>query len=341
MTRFQDIAPSTDSYWRAIILFGRNSASYKFALAKSLLEVCGKQKTFLTLEELAEPFALQVCQHLEVADRQGNRPTGPFLDACRKYNSAAIDIERLRSVTVSRGFDNVIDAFHAVEHAVVPVRFFVDERKRRNGITITDDLLGLKGNPQYENLSPEVEARWRLVETSWELGISRNLLSISVDDAGELLYVPDARLRRAIITSSRDALDGYQKGRCFYCFRDIAISPGAENLADVDHFFPRSLLRGVGAGGSLDGIWNLVLACQTCNRGGETGKFARLPEVRYLERLHTRNTFLIESHHPLRETLIQQTGFTPKDRVRFLQNVYTSMGAVPRWSPKEEMESVF
>ena len=37
MTNFQINDPSLESQWRAIILFGKNSATYKFAFAKSLL----------------------------------------------------------------------------------------------------------------------------------------------------------------------------------------------------------------------------------------------------------------------------------------------------------------
>jgi len=36
MTKFQLNDPSLESQWRAIILFGKNSATYKFAFAKSL-----------------------------------------------------------------------------------------------------------------------------------------------------------------------------------------------------------------------------------------------------------------------------------------------------------------
>lgn len=32
---FVDVEPTLENYWRAIILFGKNTASYKFALAKS------------------------------------------------------------------------------------------------------------------------------------------------------------------------------------------------------------------------------------------------------------------------------------------------------------------
>lgn len=39
MTAFCEIEPIPENYWRGIVLFGRNVASYKFAMAKSLLEL--------------------------------------------------------------------------------------------------------------------------------------------------------------------------------------------------------------------------------------------------------------------------------------------------------------
>lgn len=58
LSRFEDVDPSLESYWRAIILFGRNVASHKFALAKSLLEINKKSGDIVTPEELAEPFSM-------------------------------------------------------------------------------------------------------------------------------------------------------------------------------------------------------------------------------------------------------------------------------------------
>ena len=72
---------------------------------------------------------------------------------------------------------------------------------------------------------------------------------------------------------------------------------------------------------NLDGVWNLVLACKNCNRG-VAGKFEQIPTLTLLERLHARNNFFIDSHHPLRETLMAQTGKKEKDRISFLQSVY-------------------
>ena len=94
----------------------------------------------------------------------------------------------------------------------------------------------------------------------------------------------------------------------------------------------------------LDEVWNLALACTDCNRG-PNGKHARLAELRFLERLAVRNEFLIASHHPLRETLILQTGDSPEDRSRFLTRVFATAGDLSPdpgdWMPPDEGEALF
>jgi hypothetical protein len=95
----------------------------------------------------------------------------------------------------------------------------------------------------------------------------------------------------------------------------------------------------------IDGVANLVLACQECNRGTD-GKFNRLPSITLLERLYKRNEYLINSHHPLRETLIAQTGNTTQKRQAFLQDAFNCstsyVGAGSRkWQPKQQGEAIF
>ena len=71
-----------------------------------------------------------------------------------------------------------------------------------------------------------------------------------------------------------------------------------------------------------------------------SGKFDRIPSLRLLERLHTRNEFLIGSHHPLRETLINQTGDALDKRVEFLSNIYQEVQLNPllAWEPEHEID---
>jgi hypothetical protein len=337
--QFTEVQPTVDNYWRSVILFGRNVASYKFALGMSLLELSQQGNDVVPLGQLAEPFSQHVCAHLAIANKQATATSSRFLDACRSFNQGALKKEELIDVTTKLGFANVIDAFHVVHDSEIPVRFFADERKGNvRGIRLTDDLFRLAQTSQYQNLPIEVESRWRLVETAWQLNLPRHVLTIKLDDEGEMLVVNDRRFHRKVITSCRNALSGYQKGKCFYCFGDIQLSG---HLTDVDHFFPH-ILKPHGLGTLIDGVWNLVLACHSCNRGPK-GKFAQLPDLKFLQRLHTRNGFYIESHHPLRETLILQTGKTELERRQFLQDTYRIAKdlLVRDWTPDNEHAPAF
>lgn len=323
--------PTIDDQWRAIILFGRNVASYKFALAKALLDMKPTAGSLVKLEDLALPFALHVCEHLRLEDKQATSASSAFLDGCRKFNAGDIDETGLADLAAARGFSNVIDAFHVVGQADTPDRFFLDERRGGRGIRITDQFGALISQQQAFDLPREAEARWRLVETAWRLGLGRALV-VSHDTAGGSLLLPDASRRRTAVTSSRDALNGYQQGRCFYCSSPISLTQ-PETLADVDHFFPH-VLKQFDYGPIVDGVWNLVLACKPCNRG-RGGKFDRLPSQRLLARLHARNEHLIVSQHPLRETLVLQTGRTEPARRGWLADMHRRAWAslIHVWEP--------
>lgn len=342
MSKFYELDPSLENYWRAIILFGRNTASYKFALAKSLYDLHSTGKTLIALDELAVPYAKHLCERLKTHPKQITRDQSTFLDYLRSFNEGKISRDEMIKQTVRYGFNNVIDAFHNVHGHEVGSRFFTDERKSSGGIQLTDEFFRLGEQFQFGNLQEETEARWRLVESAWENNISSNLMLIEYEDISQNL-IGVTPIRRNSVTSARPALNGYQKGRCFYCFRDISVESGSDDLADVDHFFPHMLKR-CDSTKPIDGVANLVLACQDCNRG-ESGKFERLPSVDLLERLYNRNEYLITSHHPLRETLIAQTGNASDKRRDYLQTAYNCsslfVGIKQKWQPKSQGTPIF
>jgi hypothetical protein len=259
------------------------------------------------------------------------------LDECRRFNTGESSEAQLQDGTVRLGFNNVLDAFHNLRSRDLPSRFFLDERQTSKGIRLTDEFQRLRMEHPAEGLQYETEARWRLVETAWELGLSRPIVDF---DQGTGSLVVDQGQRRRNVTSCRHALNGYQKGHCFYCFASISIVPGNDDLADVDHVFPH-VLKGL-VPGNVDGVWNLVLACTECNRG-PGGKFDQIPSVRLLERLHGRNEYLIQSHHPLRETLMLQTGLRAPERAGFLQRIHTRARQlrVHDWEPKQRGRAMF
>lgn len=356
--RYLRIGSPGQSSWRSVVLFGKNTASYKFALAQSLMQLAQQGRDSVTLEELAVPFSARICEHAKTAPRQSTNRSNKFLDACLGFNEGTVTLDELVSVTVQSGFRYVLDAFHVVNAGQVPMTFFeksfVHGSKR---LILTDDLIDLANSPEASNIVQEAESRWNLVETAWEQGVSASLLRISYDEFGQA-FVAESGARRKDVTSARGSLGGYQKGHCFYCYAPIDAADGigptgiegglilprctTAPLCDVDHFFPHALASQV-SDVNWDGVWNLVLACPDCNRG-TGGKFARIPATDYLERLNCRNEYLIGSHHPLRETLIAQTGATPEARWNYLKKVdKVASDYLPgeRWRTEQREASAF
>ncbi len=341
MFSFQANDLSIESQWRAIILFGKNSATYKFGFAKALLELVDKEKTNISLGDLAVPFAKSIIDHVTTNDKQGNSNSSKFLDVCRKYIKGEINDSILFSSTEKLGFVNVIDAFQNVNGSVVPNKFY--EKNFANGkkeIVITDELLKLKEKYQFQNLDQEVDARWKLVETAWNLQINPSLLEVKYDENKSLFFIENDFMKRVDITSVRDSLNGYQKGKCFYSFQDISINKSSSNICEVDHFLPHSnKLIHSKHGANINGVWNLVLADGDIN----LEKRARIPDLKYLDRLYARNEFYIESKHPLAETIINQTGLLKQHRRAFLQKHYdlSRSLSIQTWKPSIELKATF
>ncbi|MGI4848568.1 MAG: HNH endonuclease [Janthinobacterium lividum] len=329
LSQYLSVQPSLENRWRAVILFGRNSASYKFALAHAMLDLQARANDLITLEELAVPFTKHVCRHLAMSPRQGTGTTSKFLESCQNQLEGTIEQSALYDVTVQSGFVNVIDAFHTLGGPQSDVRFFVDERRTHKGIRITEAFQQLTTDALATELLQEVEARWRLVETAWNLRLAAPLIEHDVQ-SGRM--VTGHGVRRIDVTSSRDALNGYQKSHCFYCAQPISITSTDINLSHVDHFIP--FMLSVKLNVNLNGVWNLVLACRQCN----LQKSDLIPASEFVNRLYQRNEFFIVSHHPLKETLMAQTGQSSQSRAKFIGSWYSQakQQRVATWEPKEQ-----
>lgn len=335
---FQEEKPSLESYWRSIVLFGVNTACYKFSLAQSLLKLSEENKSEITLHELADKYSENICRHIAQYPRQSTSNSSAFLAACQLYIQNQIPKEELIFITEKKGFNWVLDCFHNVNGSSLPISFFTKSTSK--SIVLTDEIYRLQESLQAPDLLIESESRWNLVENAWKQKDNPEYAYISYDDKSKHLFTAKA-LERIDITPARGALNGYQKGKCFYCYADINVTNDSNNTCDVDHFIPFSLQIYVPQI-NLNGVWNLVLACEECNRG-ENGKFDKIPALKYLERLHKRNEFLISSHHPLRETIMKQTGATEKERTIFMKHIFGKAQEIKNkvWSTIERNEPTF
>lgn len=215
-----------ESNWRSVILFGRNAASYKFALAQALIDLAKQDRDSVTLDQLAGPYTRHLCEHLAHSPKQSTSRSSKFIDACSGFNNGEITHDALIATAVQLGFNNVLDAFHVVNQGDVPVKFFEKDFSRESKrLILTDEVFRLANSAEAGNIVQETESRWNLVETAWEQGISSSLLRISYDELGQA-FVAESGTRRKDVTSARGSLNGYQKGHCFYCYAPIDAADG-------------------------------------------------------------------------------------------------------------------
>lgn len=130
----------------------------------------------------------------------------------------------------------------------------------------------------------------------------------------KLLDKIDESAKRNNLAIYRQILyEEFESKTCFYCRK-----PLSPDKIDVDHFIPWSFIKD-------DNLWNLVLACPTCNRK----KSDKLPDDKYLVDLIDRNNnIIIEKHRS--EMQNYQDG-----KVRHVYNWAKINGYDKIWQPEE------
>lgn len=124
MTFFQ-VNQNIQTHFRSIILLGANTATYKFALAKSLLELSSTNKTFVSLDDLSPIFAKHLISHVGTGKKQINgHGTSKLLNALHLHHQGQISKELMLNITRVEGFKCVLDAFHNLPAKQQALPFF-------------------------------------------------------------------------------------------------------------------------------------------------------------------------------------------------------------------------
>lgn len=152
-----------EEYWKMIITFGKFTSTYKYNLAKSILELSKDGRKYINLEELSIPYYRNMCEHLLKEPIQIRGKDGAFIKACLDFNDLKISEKELQKVTIEKGFIYVLDTFHNVEVEYSNIEFFTYDKKNKQ-IILTKDFEILIGTVGIDRLLEEVEDRWREVE---------------------------------------------------------------------------------------------------------------------------------------------------------------------------------
>lgn len=291
----------SNDLWHILILFGKNSSTYKMALAKCLLAYASSNREKVSLDDLTRDF-----YNLYVHKVKAGKPQGGILGKktyveqeifqvinAGKNEELALEIIKNKSLK-----EMVLQKFHNLNERQIPDKFYTLTDNNRNMI-LTRNLLEIPNAAGYQHFDSEITSRWDLLEHAFTN--IHNIESLDVDQY--LQHIIKAE-KRTVLTSLVNTLIGYQHGKCFYC---------GEELYDieVDHVIPYKAIR-------HNQIWNLVLAHTFCNQN----KSDNVTPKHYIDNMIKRNEFFINSSHPLKDTLIRQLGLKKEQRQETVLSEY-------------------
>lgn len=160
----------------AILVFGRNSATYKFALLKTLMSM--EPKSTVSYSDIGQPFLEFLVEHYKYCPHQHNRKATQLSDAINDHLNDELDWDRLFNVAEKSIYNNVFDAFHRIgQGELIQTERLFEHDKPSKQIVLTDRVNAIQSDQtKKELIRDQTEVRWRIVEEAWRAGISPNLI---------------------------------------------------------------------------------------------------------------------------------------------------------------------
>ena len=301
-----------EDYWKAIILYGLNQATYKIALGKTLIDFACLKKTNISWEELSKKFLKEYNTRLVLENpkpQQSNPHRRTVMERIiLQLKNNQISENEAVSMVGENAFDDVIPRFHNLGHMDIQGLFYIFNQGK--SLTLTDKFFKIVENKEQQ-LIQEVNSRWSMLEGAFSTYHSQGELRLENDMLTQ--YLANAEERKNL-TDNIPFLRGYQADRCFYC---------AESLIDgdihVDHVLPRKVVN-------HDKLWNLVLAHSFCNES----KSDKLVNYYFIEKLINRNENIIGSRITRRKELILELGKNFLQRKKYIEQEYDNVKKILR-----------
>ncbi|AKD04931.1 HNH endonuclease domain-containing protein [Pontibacter korlensis] len=290
--RFEDI-----DYWKAIILYGLNAATYKIALGKTLLELTKHNNESLEWSTLAKAYLDNYINRLSAnpLPQQSNPSRRTVMERITtQLRLGTITYEEALGMVEREAFNDVIPRFHTigVNKLMGAEKFYHFDHGKK--LYLHDSLFRIHESSSGE-LYKELDARWSLLEGAFQMGHDNWDLANDIRE----IYIKKGT-ERTNITGNIPFLNGYQGNVCFYCGEQMAPSD-----IHVDHVLPRQVVM-------HDEIWNLVLSHSLCNLHKEDFLVGK----HYLEKLIDRNENIMGSNHPWKHKISASLGATKVARAK-------------------------
>ena len=286
--RYENRTLSDDEMWSAFSnLFSshsKNSSSYKFGFLKAIMDNLYNvdENLTLTFDQLfgtfTEVYWNLVLKHGIKQQPVSERSNGTYLE--QVLNLTAVKY----AITVEIPFESISD------EAKIEVCKKIKSKCKVNVVgALFGDTKGLfysfsrkeewlQINPQmYQFICKHKLAIEKLNYYEW----AKYLEKINDDSVMDhlLTKIDKSSERENLSIYRRILFEEFENETCFYCGKKL-LNDGQK--VHVDHFVPRVFIKD-------DKMWNLVLACPTCN----LQKNDKLASIIYLEKLLDRNKKIV------------------------------------------------
>ncbi|MBN8446650.1 MAG: HNH endonuclease [Gammaproteobacteria bacterium] len=299
---------TNEDFFKGIVLFGLNAATYKMGLAQTLISASRAKSNLLNWGDLSETYFDIYLNRLRQnpMPQQGNPNRLTKMERIVKEHELGV-LSRTEAIkkVAEIGFEDVVPRFQTIGTDKNIVSDYFYEIDFGNKLVLKDTLLSLD-TVQLDQLEAEVLARWGLLEGAFSINQTDFKLANDIRE----IYLKDGYSRKAL-TSNIPFLAGYQGNTCFYCGEPML------NDIHVDHVLPRQVLN-------HDDIWNLVLAHGDCN----LLKSDRLVGAHFIQKLIARNENIMGSNHPWKAQIANALGTTANRRADTLKVHYDNLKTV-------------
>lgn len=299
---------TNEDFFKGIVLFGLNAATYKMGLAQTLIQASRKQNNEISWGELSKNYFDVYLHRLETnpMPQQGNPNRMTKMERIvKEFQLNTLTYSEAIKKVADTAFEDVVPRFQTIGSDKRIVSDYFYEIDFGNKLVLKDTLLDFD-TEQLDVLDSEVAARWGLLEGAFSINQTNFKLANDVRE----IYLKDGYERKAL-TNNIPFLSGYQGNTCFYCGEHLG------NDIHVDHVLPRQVLNN-------DEIWNLVLAHGDCN----LLKSDRLVGSHFIQKLIARNENIMGSNHPWKAQIASSLGTTPKRRSSSLKTHYNNVKTV-------------
>jgi hypothetical protein len=290
-------------YWKAIVLYGLNQATYKIGLGKTIIELASEGANEIDWSTLSVAYFNTYLQRLtkNPLPQQNNPSRRTVMERIvESYQLGKINFNEAVTRVETEAFNDVVPRFQTIgtDRSIVGEKFYHFEHGKK--LYLHDSVFKIEQERSAELLD-ELDARWGLLEGAFSIIHGNWELTNDVRD----IYIRNG-YERTNITHNIPFLQGYQGNICFYCAEEMV-----QGDIHVDHLIPRQFMQ-------HDEIWNLVLSHSLCNMH----KSDSLVGKHYLEKLIARNENIMGSNHPWKKKIADSLGTSPLMRAKAVWKHY-------------------